>query len=92
MFVTQGEASNRCYAMEDPLACMPHFDSSMIDLSNPSEIFQFEKADVPAPYALVPDMSVPTSHGYPEAASYTHSPLASYDLNIKPRPEFSYAQ
>lgn len=92
MFISQGvdvASSNRCYSMEDPLG-IPHFDSTMIDLSNPSEIFQFEKSEMPPPpYALVPDM---LPHGYPDPTNYTQSPVNSFDLNMKPRLEYTYAQ
>ncbi len=93
MYGSQGGdlVSNRCYSMEDPLG-IPQFDSTMIDLSNPSEIFQFEKSDIPPPpYALVPDM-LPGPHGYPDPTNYTQSPVNSFDHNMKPRLEYTYAQ
>ena len=92
MFQSQSEPSNRCYSIEDPLS-IPQFDSTMIDLSNPSEIFQFEKADVSCVGASSYDMLAQTSHSYPDPLSYNQSPLSSYDLNLKPRLELtSYAQ
>ncbi len=87
MFVPQGEPSNRCYSIEDPLS-IPQFDSTMIDLSNPSEIFQFEKADMSCGASSY-DMLAQTSHGYLDPLSYNQSPLTSYDLNLKPRLELS---
>ena len=88
MFVSQGEPSNRCYSIEDPLS-IPQFDSTMIDLSNPSEIFQFEKPDSVSCGSSSFDMLAQTSHGYPDPLIYNQSPLSSYDLNLKPRLELS---
>ena len=89
MFVSPTtDSSVRCYSVEDPLA-IPHFDSAMIDLSNPSEIFQFEKGEV----ACGGSYDIPTHHGFPDSTGYSQSSMSGYDLNnMRSRLEFSYAQ
>ena len=87
MFVSPTDSSGRSYLVEDPLS-LHHFDSSMIDLSNPSEIFQFDKTEVVASCDSF-DVSMPTSHtSYADNSIY---PQTNYDLgSARSRLDFSY--
>ena len=65
----------------------------MIDLTNPSEIFQFDKGggDVGGDVSCESyDMSIPASHNY-DSSIY---PQSGYDVSasMRSRLEFSYAQ
>ena len=85
MFVSPTDSSGRSYLVEDPLS-LHHFDSSMIDLSNPSEIFQFDKSEVACDTY---DVAIPTTHG--SFADNSVYPQSNYDLgNMRSRLDFSY--
>jgi hypothetical protein len=72
---------------EDPFT-MNQFDSGMIDLTNPSEIFQFDKDDLSCssgPYAIQADESVQLQANYQDFEQVNQ---AAFDIDPKQRLDF----
>lgn len=69
---------------EDPFS-MNQFDSGMIDLTNPSEIFQFDKDDCNGSYAIGGDESVQLQQNYQD---FQQVNPAAFDIDPKQRLDF----